>query len=151
MTAIVAGSAVIYGWWAHGWQGLALAVCAAAIWAWLQFRRERRLLEAASARPPGRIDSVVMMQAHLAHGMQMPEVVALAGCLGRRYSAQDEWQWVDALGNEIVVTFRRGVVVRWAVARREAAPVPVEAGHDMPPEDDQRAQFTALVAQAKTA
>lgn len=151
MTAIGVGSAVIYGWWAHGWQGLALAVCAAAVWAWLQFRRDRRLLEAAGARPVGRIDSVVMMQAHLAHGMQMPEVVALAGCLGHRYSAQDEWQWTDALGNEIVVTFRRGVVVRWAVARNEAAPTPGEVLRDEPPADDSRARFSAVAPQAKTA
>lgn len=124
MSAIAIGSAVIYGWWAHGWLGLIIGVLAAGGWAWVQFRRDRRLLAEASARPVGEVSSVVMLQAHLAHGMQMAEVVALAGCLGRAHGTHDEWQWADAIGNEIVVTFRRGVVVRWAVARAEVPPAP---------------------------
>lgn len=150
MTAIAVGSAVIYGWWAHGWQGLLLAVSAAGLWAWVQFRRERRLLAQASARPAGQIDSVVMLQAHLAHGMAMAEVVALAGCLGRAYNTHDDWQWIDGVGNEIVVSFRRGVVVRWAVARVEEPEAPL--GRQTPPTsqggDDTAgpAQFRALSA-----
>lgn len=122
MSAIAIGSAVIYGWWAHGWQGLMIGLVAAGLWAWVQFRRDRRLLAEASQRPAGHVDSVVALQAQLAHGMQMSEVVALAGSLGRAYGPRDEWQWTDDIGNEIVVTFRRNVVVRWAVARSELPP-----------------------------
>ncbi len=153
MTAIAAGSAVIYGWWAHGWLGLMLAVCAAAGWIWLQFRQQQRLLQQASEKPAGRVDSVVMMQARLAHGMEMAEVVALAGSLGHKYSAMDEWQWTDPAGNDIVVTFRRGVVVRWAVAHQEPD---ASAEPMMPPSEtwqpqDPRAQFNTLMPSAKTA
>jgi hypothetical protein len=153
LTAVVVGTAVIYGWWAFGWEGLTLAVCLAVGWAWLQFQREKRLIKAAATRPPGKIESVVIMQAHLAHGMHMPEVVALAGCLGKKYSAQDEWQWIDASGNEIVITFRRSVVVRWAVACSE---VPVDPHSEPATEaaaskDSHRAAFSALAPVAKTA
>jgi len=153
MAAIAAGSAVIYGWWAYGWQGLMLAVCLAAGWAWQQFRREKLLLKQASERPAGKIDSVVMMQAHLAHGMEMAEVVALAGCLGHKFSAMDEWQWTDAAGNDIVVTFRRGVVVRWAVAHNEPAPTPevLPPLVDLRQPPDQRLQFSGMNPTAKTA
>jgi hypothetical protein len=151
LAAIFVGSAVIYGWWAHGWEGLTIAVCLSAGWAWWQFQREQRLIKEAAARPAGQIESVVVMQAHLAHGMQMPEVVALAGCLGKKYSAQDEWQWVDGTGNEIVVTFRRSVVVRWAVARAE-----VQIEHLAPelpevPTDSHRATFSVLSPNTKAA
>lgn len=153
MTAITVGSAVIYGWWAHGWQGLLLAIAATGAWAWFQFRRERRLIAQASARPAGQIDSVVMLQAHLAHGMEMAEVVALAGCLGRAYSNRDEWQWSDAVGNEIVVTFRRGVVVRWAVARVEIPDTPF-GGASLPQDShgpEGTSHFTGMNAQPATA
>lgn len=153
MSAIAIGSAVIYGWWAHGWQGLLVGVLVAGLWAWYQFRRDRRLIEAAGSRPAGEVDSVVTLQAQLAHGMQMAEVVAVAGSLGRAYGTRDEWQWTDAAGNEIVVTFRRSVVVRWAVARAETAPErPLHPAHGAgdhgaePP-----AQFNALAARTSSA
>lgn len=153
MAAIAAGSAVVYGWWAYGWPGLALAVGLAAAWFWQQRRQEQQLLKQASERPAGKIDSVVMMQAHLAHGMEMAEVIALAGCLGHKYSAMDDWQWTDAAGNDIVVTFRRGVVVRWAVAHNEPGPAaePLVPLADMRQSQDQRVQFSGIVPTANTA
>lgn len=153
VTAIAAGSAVIYGWWAHGWLGLTLAVCAAAGWVWMQFRQQSRLLKQASEKPAGQVESVVMMQARLAHGMEMTEVVALAGSLGRKFSATDEWQWTDPAGNDIVVTFRRGVLVRWAVAHQEpaASSEPLIPLSELRQPQDPRAQFSALMPSAKTA
>lgn len=153
MTAIAAGSAVIYGLWAYGWPGLVLAVGLSAAWAWHQFRREKLLLKQASERPAGKIDSVVMMQAHLAHGMEMAEVVALAGCLGHKYGEMNDWQWTDAAGNDIVVSFRRGVVVRWAVAPSESVPNPdpMLSLPEMRQGQDYRAQFSGIVPTAKTA
>jgi hypothetical protein len=150
MSAIAIGSAVIYGWWAHGWQGLLVGVLVAGLWAWYQFRRDRQLLATASTRPPGEVDSVVTLQAQLAHGMQMAEVVALAGCLGRAYNAHDEWQWLDGAGNEIVVTFRRGVVVRWAVARAEPAPER-PLSHTGAPGAEPPAPFSALARRSSAA
>lgn len=154
MAAIASGSAVIYGWWAHGWQGLLLAICLSAAWFGLQLRQQRRLMKQASTRPAGQIDSVVTMQAQLAHGMDMAEVVALAGCLGHKTGVLDDWQWSDAAGNDIVVSFRRGVVIRWAVAHSDVS----DPGEPLRPLAEQRfqhqeprAQFNALAPAAKTA
>jgi hypothetical protein len=119
LNTVLAGGAIAAGWWVYGWQGIVLAVTVIVFWMLLQFNRATRVLQRAGQRPIGEIDSIVMMQAKLAHGQNMQEVIALAGSLGRKFSERDEWQWTDLGGNEIVVTFRRGVVVRWAVARQD--------------------------------
>ncbi|MEY4749769.1 MAG: hypothetical protein RIQ60_1983 [Pseudomonadota bacterium] len=119
---LLIGGAVLAGWWAWGWQGLILAFTLIVFWSLLQFRRATRALQNAANRPIGQIDSVTMMQARLEPGQQMAEVLQISGSLGIQQGDRDEWQWSDAGGNEIVVTFRRGVVVRWAVARADRDP-----------------------------
>jgi hypothetical protein len=114
---LLIGAAVLAGWWGWGWQGLVLAVTLIVFWMLLQFGRATRVLQNAARRPMGQIDSVVMMQARLEPGMQMPEVLAISGSLGLQQGGRDEWLWSDVGGNDIVVTFRRGIVIRWAIAR----------------------------------
>lgn len=122
LNGLLAGCAIVAGWWAYGWQGIVFAISLIVFWMLMQFNRAARAMQKAGLRPVGHIDSVVMLQARLAHGMQLAEVIALAGSLGRKFSDHDEWQWTDAAGHEIVLTFRRGRLIRWAVARNEAPP-----------------------------
>jgi hypothetical protein len=118
--ALLAGSAVIVGWWNYGWRGLVLGLTLVVFWLLLQFSRAARVLRQAGQRPVGQVDSITMVQSRLTHGMQMTEVLTLTGSLGRQVGNRDDWQWTDSYGNDLVVSFRRGVVVRWAVAQAEA-------------------------------
>jgi hypothetical protein len=117
--AILVGAAVLAGWWTWGRQGLILALTLLVFWMLLQFRRATRALQNAARRPIGRIDSVVMMQARLEPGQQMAEVLQISGSLGIQQGGRDDWLWTDAAGNDIVVSFRRGILIRWAIARAE--------------------------------
>jgi hypothetical protein len=117
---LLVGGAIVAGWWAWGWQGLVLALTLVVFWMLLQFRRATRALELAARHPVGQVDSVVMLQARLEPGQQMAEVLGLTGSLGEQQGGRDDWRWRDGAGNEIELSFRRGVLVRWAVARAQA-------------------------------
>ncbi len=121
VNALLAGAAVIVGVWVYGWQGLILALTLIVFWAVLQFNRATRVLRNAGQRPKGSIDSVTMTQARLEPGLTLLEVLQVTGSLGEPHGKHDEWLWRDAGGNELVLTFRRDVLVRWAVARAEVA------------------------------
>lgn len=129
VNALLAGAAVIVGTWSYGWQGLVLALTVIAFWAVLQFNRATRVLRNAGQRPKGQVDSVVMTQARLSPGLSRLEVLQITGSLGEAYNDHDEWRWRDAGGNELVLTFRRDVLVRWAMARADE-PAPVDAPAD---------------------
>jgi hypothetical protein len=116
---VLAGSALLVGGYLYGWRGIVLGVTIIAFWMVLQFNRATRTLQNAADRPKGSIDSIVRVQAKLAHGMTMEEVLRITGSLGIPTERRDEWLWRDAAGHEIAVTLRRGVVVRWAVARAD--------------------------------
>ena len=137
---ILIGSAIVLGWWLYGWRGLVLALTMIVFWMVLQFSRTTRLLREAATRPLGRVDqSVVMLQTQLQPGMSLAEVIRVTGSLGKKVSEQrDDWMWTDAGGDDIVVSLRRGVVVRWAIARNhpqddDAAAVNETAGGDDQP------------------
>ena len=122
LPALLAGSAVIVGWWQYGWHGLVLGLTLIVFWLVLQFNHASRVLRHAGQRPIGHIDSVVQVQARLAHGLHMTDVLMLTGSLGRQIGTREDWQWSDPAGNDLVVSLRRGVVVRWAVAHAEPPP-----------------------------
>jgi hypothetical protein len=117
---LLVGAAIVAGWWFYGWQGLVLAITLIVFWMVLQFRRVTRALEIAARRPVGLVDSVVMAQARLDTGLQMADVLRITGSLGVQQGQRDEWLWRDEAGNELQVTLRRGIVIRWAVARADA-------------------------------
>lgn len=116
---LLAGAAVIAGWWGWGWKGLLLALSVIVFWLLMQFTRAVRTLRHAGQRPVGHVDSAVMMQARLSHGMSIHEVIAVTGSLGTKVGAADDWQWCDPGGSVVVVHFRRGRVVRWSLARND--------------------------------
>jgi hypothetical protein len=132
INVLLAGAAVIVGWWSYGWQGLVLAFTLIVFWTILQFNRATRVMRNAAQRPIGTIDSVTMVQARLETGLTLLEVLPITGSLGVKLNDRDEWQWTDAGGNDIVLVFRRGVLVRWAVARAE----PVDGDGVTDPADD---------------
>jgi hypothetical protein len=119
---LLAGGAVIVGWWFWGWQGLLMAASVIAFWLVMQFTRALRVLRHASQRPVGHVDSSVMLQSRLEHGMNMQELIALTGSLGTKLGELDDWQWSDPGGNTVVVHLRRGKVVRWSLVRPESDP-----------------------------
>jgi hypothetical protein len=108
-----AGAAIIIGLWMYGWRGLVIAATLIAFWGILQFNRATRLLRDIAERPKGQVESVVKMQARLAHGMSLDQVLVVTKCLGEALNERGDWRWEDNAGNEIVVSLRRGVVVRW--------------------------------------
>lgn len=131
--ALLAGAALIGAWWLYGWRGLLLGGSTLVFWMLWQFSQAARLLRQAAARPVGQVESVAMVQARLEHGLQMAEVLKLTGSLGRQVGPLDDWQWTDGYGNELVVSLRRGVVVRWAVARHEPSDGEPAADRNSPP------------------
>ncbi|MFM2056611.1 MAG: hypothetical protein RLY71_996 [Pseudomonadota bacterium] len=136
LPALLAGSALIVAWWTYGWRGLLFGLTLLVFWLLLQFSRAARLLRAAGERPLGQVDSVAMVQAQLEHGLHMDELLRITGSLGRKVGPLDDWQWSDGYGNDLVVSLRRGVVVRWAIARAadEAPATNTEADRTAPPQ-----------------
>ena len=132
---LLAGGALLAGWWSMGWFGLVLAVTVIAFWMILQFNRASRQLRNVADRPKGMVDSVVLMQSRLAHGMSMGDVLQITQSLGLRVEdTNGDWMWRDSYGNQIVVTFRRGGVERWNASRTtEGAtdPFAPTSGHDL--------------------
>ncbi len=120
LNGLLAGSALIVGTWMYGWRGLVLGVTVVVFWAVLQFKRATRVMQNVAQRPKGLVDSVVMTQSRLSPGMDLSEVLIVTGSLGVRVNGRDEWSWHDAGGDQLVVVMRRGVVVRWEVARADA-------------------------------
>ncbi len=110
---ILAGLAVILASWAYGWIGLVVSVALVVFWGVLQFNKASRLMRDVAHRPRGKVASVVKMQAQLAHGMSMDQVIRITQSLGEPVNDRGDWRWVDDAGNEIMVIVRRDVVVRW--------------------------------------
>lgn len=124
LNGLLAGSAIMVGTWLYGWRGLVLGITLVVFWAVLQFRRATRLMQNVAQRPKGWVESVVMTQSRLSPGMDLSEVLTVTGSLGVRVNARDEWSWHDAGGDQLVVVMRRGVVVRWEIARADAPEAP---------------------------
>lgn len=117
---ILAGAAIVAGWRSMGWLGVILAITLICTWMILQFNRATRQMRHVADRPKGMVDSVVTLQSRLAHGMSMSDVLAISKSLGQRVSGTNgDWMWRDSYGNQIVVTFRRDGVTRWAATRTE--------------------------------
>ncbi|MBS0444819.1 MAG: hypothetical protein JSR59_02605 [Proteobacteria bacterium] len=115
-TLVAAALAVgAVGW---GWRGVVLAVTVLAFLLLLQFNRVVRVMKRASQMPVGRIDSAVMLNAKLEHGMSLMKVVQLAGSLGTKVGdAPETWAWRDAGDVVVTVEMARAQVARWTLER----------------------------------
>lgn len=125
LNGALAGTALFAGWGMLGWPGLVLAITVIAFWMVLQFNRATRQMRNVADRPKGMVDSVITLQAKLGHGMTMEQVLEISQSLGQRLNdSGSEWMWRDSYGNQIIVTFRRGGVVRWHASRTDASDTP---------------------------
>lgn len=122
---LTAGLVFILGYWLYGWRGLVLAATILVFWLLMQFHRALKVMRRASGRPVGLVPSAVMLQSKLQLGLNLQEVITLAGSLGQKVEGEaDDWRWHDNAGHEVVVCLRRGRVVRWYFARGDDAQDP---------------------------
>ncbi len=113
---------------AYGWVGVAAVVSGLVMWLLLHFTRTMKVLQRASQRPVGHVDSAVMLNARLQAGHSMLHVVALTRALGAQQSeknAQPEvFRWTDASGSHVTCTFFQGKLRSWELVRPEPADGP---------------------------
>jgi hypothetical protein len=120
-------AAVAAGWQAAGWPGVALVAGAIVMWALLHFTRMMKVLQRASNRPVGYVDSAVMLNAKLRPGVNMLHVVAMTRALGEQLSDKDAqpevFRWTDGSASHVTCTFADGKLVKWELVR---PPAPAE-------------------------
>lgn len=106
-------------WNAYGpVEGLVVAATATAFWLLLQYTRAMRAMTAAGRRPVGHVPSAVMLNARLAAGMTMLDIIKQTRSLGRKTDAAGErWSWHDEGGASVDLVFERGKLVRWTLRR----------------------------------
>ncbi len=123
---VLAALALIAGYAAYGWPGLALGATVVVFWLLLQFSQALRLMRQAGARPMGSVTSAVMLHARMRTGLRLAEVMKLTGSFGRNTTdassspapADTEvFVWSDAGGDRLEVTLVAGKVSRWRLER----------------------------------
>jgi hypothetical protein len=115
----LAAAAIVAGWVGWGMGGVVLAVTVITFWLLLQFSRALRVMRMAAGRPVGRVDSAVMLQAKLAKGMTMMQVIPLTRSLGERIGDDDTWRWRDEGACSVTLVFRKGRLESWNFVRAE--------------------------------
>jgi hypothetical protein len=115
---VLAAVLLVAAWRGYGIKGIALGITLIVFWLILQFNRSLRVVRNAGSSPVGHVDSAVMLNAKLRAGMQMLQVLTLTKSLGRRVDpAADVYEWADAGGSKVVVTFANGRCRRWQLER----------------------------------
>lgn len=119
---------VAMAWRGWGWPGVALAVGGVVMWMLLHFTRLMKVLQGASKRPVGWVDSAVMLNARLRPGVNLLHVVAMTKSLGEQKSAEGEqpevYRWTDGTNSSVTCEFARGKLVKWELFRPAAEPEP---------------------------
>jgi hypothetical protein len=117
---------VVVAYRSAGWAGVALAVSGIVMWMLLHFTRLMKVLERASGRPVGYVDSAVMLNAKLRPRVNMLHVVAMTRSLGEQLSPKEEqpeiFRWTDGSASHVTCEFRDGKLVKWELFRPQAAP-----------------------------
>jgi hypothetical protein len=118
-------AALVVGYVAYGWPGLALAVTVIVFWMLLQFSRALRAMRQASGRPVGQVDNAVMLHARLRTGLRLVEVLKLTRSLGTPLHTglqvvDESFAWVDAAGDRVEVDLHQGRVTAWRLLRAGA-------------------------------
>jgi signal transduction histidine kinase len=116
---------VIGSYYFYGWQGVALAVSALVMWVLLHFNRIVQILQRASNRPIGYVDSAVMLNAKLAQGVTLMHVIAMTRSLGELLSPADTqpelYRWTDATKSHVTAEFSNGKLNKWELWRPDQA------------------------------
>ncbi len=124
---LLAVLAVAVGYASYGWPGVALAVTVVVFWLLLQFSRALRVMRRAAAQPVGSVGNAVMLHVRLKPGLQMMQVLPLAGSLGRRVDGggpqarHEVFEWADASGDRVRVELEGGRVSRFQLLRQPEA------------------------------
>ena len=114
----------VYAYMYYGWQGVALVVGAMVMWVLMNFSRMMKVLERASDRPVGYVDSAVMLNAKLRKRVNMLHVMAMTRSIGEQLSEKDAnpeiFRWTDSSGSYVTCEFAGGKLVKWELFRPEA-------------------------------
>jgi len=79
-----------------------------------------RAMRQASNRPVGLIDNAVMLNAKLAKGMRLIEILPLTRSLGTKLSDHPEtFAWMDPGGDSVEVALAHGRLSSWRLKRRD--------------------------------
>jgi hypothetical protein len=117
---------VALAWQTAGWGGVALAAGGIVMWMLLHFTRMMKVLQRASDRPVGWVDSAVMLNAKLRPKVNLLHVVAMTRSLGEQLSPKDEqpevYRWTDGSASHVTCTFADGKLVKWELVRPQAGP-----------------------------
>ncbi|MDB5861091.1 MAG: hypothetical protein JWQ76_4780 [Ramlibacter sp.] len=118
----------------YGWMGLGLVASGIVTWMLLHFTRMMRVLQRASDRPLGWVDSAVMLNAKLKPGVNLMHVMAMTKAIGEQLSEKDAepavYRWTDGGASHVTCTFDKGRLVQWELFR---PPAPEEAGPPLAP------------------
>ena len=125
----LAAIATLAAWRLYGLPGIAMAAGLIVFWLLLQFNRALRVMRNAGGVPVGHLDNAVMFNARLRRGLTMLQVVTLAKSLGRKVvgtssGESDVWDWTDAAGDSVVLTFVGARLERWQLVRAADAEPP---------------------------
>jgi hypothetical protein len=123
----VLGVAVVaVAWQSAGWAGVAMAAGGIVMWMLLHFTRMMKVLQRASNRPVGYVDSAVMLNAKLRPKVSLLHVLAMTRALGEQLSPKEEqpevYRWTDGTASHVTCTFLHGKLVTWELVRPQAAP-----------------------------
>jgi hypothetical protein len=117
----LAALALAVGYFSYGWPGVLLGITVIVFWMLLQFSRVMRAMRQASQRPVGVIDNAVMLNAKLAKGMRLIEILPLTKSLGTKLSdAPETFAWLDAGGDRVEIELLAGRLVSWRLKRHDA-------------------------------
>ena len=117
----------------YGWAGVAAAATGLVMWALLHFTRMMQVLKRAANGPIGYVDSAVMLNAKLKHGMTLLYVVAMTRALGELKSVKDAqpevFRWTDGTQSHVSCTFVGGKLAHHELFRpQEPDARPAEDG-----------------------
>lgn len=105
----------------YGWPGVILMGGGIVMWVLLNFTRMMKVMQRASARPIGYVDSAVMLNAKLRRGMTLLHVVAMTRALGALRSPKDTqpeiYRWTDTTDSHVTCEFNGGKLLKWELFR----------------------------------
>ena len=112
---------VVVAYQSYGWAGVALASSGIVMWALLHFTRMMKVLQRASERPIGYVDSAVMLNAKLRPKVNLLHVMAMTRSIGEQLSPKGEqpevYRWRDNSGSHVTCEFAGGKLVKWELVR----------------------------------
>jgi hypothetical protein len=113
ITGLAIGIFFVGAWTAWGWAGIAFALGGLMLYILLSFTRTLGVLKRAANAPKGWCPSAVMLNAALAPGMSLLDIVGRTGAWGQEIQPLDGqhrevWRWTDNGGAWVECSLRDG-------------------------------------------